>query len=123
MELIALPIESGNLPVDSRYRLVIMASQIARSLMEGRESQVNSKYLKETTVALEEILKTTPRYLTGKESRTAFREARRIREERARQKALLEKMEEVSAELRKDLTAYVDDSQGGSATGEVEEVE
>ncbi len=119
MELIALPIESKNLPVDSRYRLVIMASQIARSLLEGRESEVNSRYLKETTIALEEILKTKPPYLTGKEARGAFRESRRIREEHARQKALLEKMEEVSAELRKDLTTYVDDSQ----TPPVEETE
>jgi DNA-directed RNA polymerase subunit omega len=111
MDLISLPIESNNLPADSRYRLVIMASHIARALMEGREPEVNSRYLKETTTALEEILKTAPQYLTGKEARGAFREARRIREEHARQKAMLEKMEEVSAELRKDLATYVDDSQ------------
>ena len=122
MELIALPIDSKNLPVDSRYRLVIMASQVARSLMEGRESQVNSRYLKETTTALEEILKTEPAYLTGKDARSAFRESRRIREEHARQKALLEKMEEVSAELRKDLNTYVDDAQLPPA-GESEEIE
>lgn len=111
MDLIALPIDSRNLPVDSRYRLVIMASQVGRALMEGRKSQVNSRYLKETTVGLEEILKTTPEYLSGKEARGAFREARRIRDERARERALLEKIQEQSAELKKELTTYIDDSQ------------
>jgi hypothetical protein len=40
----------------------------------------------------------------------AQREARRIREETLRKRALLEREEEISNEIKKDLSVYVDDS-------------
>jgi hypothetical protein len=49
-------------------------------------------------------------YVTGKDARVAQREARKVREEMQRKRALLEREEEISNEIKKDLSVYVDDS-------------
>ncbi len=108
MEIVALPIDFEDLDFDSRYRLVIMGSQRAKQLMEGAKKLSGSRYTKESTVALEEILLGKVQFLVGKEARLAYREMKRIREEDTRNRVLLE--EEDSTEIKKDLSVYVDDS-------------
>ena len=110
MEIIELPIELKSDQLDSKYRLVIIGAQRARQLMEGARASEDTKYLKATTVAVEEFLEGELQYLTGKEARVAQRDARKVREEMLRKRALLEREEEISNEIKKDLSVYVDDS-------------
>lgn len=110
MEIIELPIHFKPNQLDSRYRLVVIGAQRARQLMEGARASEDTKYLKATTVSLEEFLEGELQFVTGKEARLAQREARRIREETLRKRALLEREEEISNEIKKDLSVYVDDS-------------
>ncbi len=110
MEIIELPIHLGGDTLDSRYRLVVIGAQRARQLMEGARASEYTKYAKATTVALEEFLNTELKYVVGKDARLAQREARRKRDELNRRRALLEREEEISAEIKKDLSVYIDDS-------------
>lgn len=110
MEIIELPIHLDDTTLDSRYRLVVIGAQRARQLMEGARASEHTKYAKATTVALEEYLMGELRFVTGKDARLAQREARRKREELMRRRALLEREEEISAEIKKDLSVYIDDS-------------
>jgi DNA-directed RNA polymerase subunit omega len=110
VEIIELPIHFKPDQLDSRYRLVVIGAQRARQLMEGARASEDTKYLKATTVSLEEFLEGELKFVTGKEARLAQREARRIREETLRKRALLEREEEISNEIKKDLSVYVDDS-------------
>jgi DNA-directed RNA polymerase subunit omega len=108
MEIIALPIEvDGNDKIDSRYRLVILAAQRARQLMEGGSPVSETRYAKSTTVGLEEVLENKVEFLTGKDARVAQREAKRLREEEIKSRALLEKEEEIASEIKKDLSVYL----------------
>lgn len=117
MEIIELPIEIKRDQLDSRYRLVIIGAQRARQLMEGARASEDTKYLKATTVALEEFLDGELTFLTGKDARLAQRDARKIREDALRKRALLEREEEITNEIRKDLSIYVDDSSRAAEPG------
>jgi len=99
--------------IDSRYRLVIIAAQRARQLMQGSKSQVTSKFAKETTVALDEVLQGRTEFVTGKEAKVAMKEAMVAREieERARAKAKAALPRADETEIRKDLTVYVNDKE------------
>ena len=115
MEIIELPIDFERLPMDSRYRLVIIASQRAKQLMEGAKKLTGSPYTKETTVGLEEIIQNKVQFLVGKEARLAYREMKKIREEDPRGGMSLEEAD--SSEIKKDLSTQVDDSRLKSSEG------
>ena len=110
MEIIELPIEIPADRLDSRYRLVVIGAQRGRQLMEGARASEETKYLKATTVAIEEFLEGSLTFLTGKDARVAQREARKLREETMRKRALMEREEEITNEIKKDLSLYIDDS-------------
>jgi DNA-directed RNA polymerase subunit omega len=110
VEIIELPIKLDDKMLDSRYRMVVIGAQRARQLMEGARASEHTKYAKATTVALEEFLAGELRFVTGKEARLAQRDARKKREELMRRRSLLEREEEISAEIKKDLSVYIDDS-------------
>ena len=80
MNLLSLPLEMDNARIDSRYRLVIAASQRARQLVEGNRPRIESRYVKETTCALEEVLSGQADILFGQEARKAIVEERRRRD-------------------------------------------
>ncbi len=109
-EIIALPIMGQEQPIDSRYRMVIIAAQRARQIMEGSRPLIQTRYIKGTTIALEEFLEGHLQYLTGKEARSAQREARRLREESLRSQALISREEEIAAEIKKDLSVYLEEA-------------
>lgn len=111
MEIVSQPIVPDLERIDSRYRLVIVASQRARQLMEGNHPRVSTRYKKATTVALEEFLEDQLEFYTGEKARTAQREARRLREEEMRAQALQARERDITSEIRKELSVYVDDSQ------------
>ena len=108
MEIISLPIEMNKIEnIDSRYRLVILAAQRARQMMEGSRPVAETRYTKATTIGLEEVLGEKVEFVTGKDARVAQREARRLREEEIKSRALLEKEEDLATEIKKDLSIYL----------------
>jgi DNA-directed RNA polymerase subunit omega len=109
-ELIALPITIQGNSIDTHFRLVIIASQRTKQLMQGAKPIIDTKAKKPTTIALEEVLSGEIEFFTGKEARLALKDARRLKEEEAKVKALMPRPSEDVDELKKDLSVYVDDS-------------
>ncbi len=94
---------------DSRYRVVLVAAQRAKQLMRGGKRAQASKFAKETSVALEEVLGNNVQYVMGEEARQALREAR-SRPERDPEQPLSPEAVENAREIQKHLGVYVDDS-------------
>ncbi len=93
---------------DSRHRLVIVASQRAKHLAQGAKPTGPSRFTKETTGALDDVLRGKISYLTGKEARDAMKEAKRGTEGETERMAMM--TGEDAKEIKKELSAYVDDT-------------
>jgi DNA-directed RNA polymerase subunit omega len=93
---------------DSRHRLVIVASQRAKHLTQGAKPAGSSRFTKETTIALDEVLRGHVKYLTGKEARDAMKEAKRGKEGETERIAMM--TGEDAREIKKELSVYVDDT-------------
>ncbi len=93
---------------DSRHRLVIVASQRAKHLTQGAKATGPSRFTKETTAALDEVLRGKISYLTGKEARDAMKEAKRGKEGETERIAMM--TGEDAREIKKELSVYVDDT-------------
>lgn len=93
---------------DSRHRLVIVASQRAKHLTQGAKPTGPSRFTKETTAALDEVLRGKISYLTGKEARDATKEAKRGKEGETERIAMM--TGEDAREIKKELSVYVDDT-------------
>ncbi len=93
---------------DSRHRLVIVASQRAKHLTQGAKATGPSRFTKETTVALDEVLHGKVSYLMGKEAREAMKEAKRGKEGETERIAMM--TGEDAREIKKELSVYVDDT-------------
>ena len=93
---------------DSRHRLVIVASQRAKHLTQGAKPAGASRFTKETTIALDEVLRGHVKYLTGKEARDAMKEAKRGKEGETERIAMM--TGEDAREIKKELSVYVDDT-------------
>ena len=109
-DITELPITIKDDMIDTRFRLVIIASQRTKQLMLTAKPLVETKAKKPTTVALEEVLADKLEFFTGKEARQALKDARRLKEEEAKVKALMPRPSPDLDELKKDLTVYVNDS-------------
>ena len=110
LDIISLPIVIENKKMDSRHRLVIIAAQRAKQIIEAPTAPTDTRYEKATSVAIEEILENKVPFLTGKDARQAQREAKRVREEEMKTQAMIAKEGEMVTEIKKDLNVYVDDS-------------
>jgi|SRR5579884_3959819 len=113
VEMLSLLPENSVKPFDSRHRLVIAASQRAKQLMQGARHTMPSKFTKETTMAIEEMLQARLEYLVGKDARQAMKDAKRVREseiERMAMAAATATLGEDAREIKKELSVYVDDS-------------
>lgn len=93
---------------DSRHRLVIVASQRAKHLTQGAKPAGVSRFTKETTIALDEVLHGKVAYLTGKDARDAMKEAKRGKEGETERIAMM--TGEDAREIKKELSVYVDDT-------------
>lgn len=113
-DIISLPIQLTDQISDTKFRLVHIASQRVRQLSSGAPMLVSTRSIKDTTVALEESLLAKFKIIVGEEAKTAKEEFRK-REERARLEEQLSAKEE---EIRKELSAYLSESQ--SEEGEEE---
>ena len=103
---------------DSRHRLVIVAAQRAKHLIQGAKSTGTSRFTKETTTALDEVLRGETKYLVGKDARDAMKEAKRGKEGETERMAMM--TGEDAKEIKKELSVYVDDTAKPPA-GESEE--
>ncbi|MGH7208085.1 MAG: DNA-directed RNA polymerase subunit omega [Nitrospiraceae bacterium] len=94
---------------DSRHRLVIAACQRAKHLLQGGKPLGVSKFTKETTIALDEVLQGLIEFLAGKDARQAMKDAKRGRESEVERMAMASTGED-AREIKKELSVYVDDS-------------
>jgi DNA-directed RNA polymerase subunit omega len=93
---------------DSRHRLVLVAAQRAKHLLQGSRSYGTSRFTKETTIALDEVLRGEVKYLVGKEARDAMKEAKRGKEGETERIAMMSGDD--AREIKKELSNYVDDT-------------
>jgi len=93
---------------DSRHRLVIVAAQRAKHILQGSPLYGPSRHTKETTIALDEVLRGQAKYLTGKEARDAMKEAKRGKEGETERMVMM--TGDDAKEIKKELSVYVDDS-------------
>ncbi len=92
---------------DSRHRLAIIAAQRAKHIVQGSRHAA-SRFTKETTIALDEVLQGKITYLVGQEARDAMKEAKRGKEGEMERIALM--TGDDAKEIKKELSVYVDDS-------------
>lgn len=102
---------------DSRHRLAIIAAQRAKHILQGSR-HAPSRFIKETTIALDEVLRGQINYLVGQEARDTMKEAKRGKEGEMERVALM--TGDDAKEIKKELSVYVDDSPKPEA-GEAEE--
>ena len=117
--LVLLP-EHHQKQFDSRFRIVLIAAQRAKLIMQGPPTEGTSKFMKETSQALEEVLKGEVPFLIGEEARQAIKEAHSVHE-REFAPSLLVQPDETSKEIQKELSVYIDDSSNNEEESEVEE--
>jgi DNA-directed RNA polymerase subunit omega len=101
--------DSSSGKFDSRYRVVLVAAQRAKQIMRSGKSSQTSKYAKETSVALEEVLRGDVKYLIGQDARQAIRDSKR-QTERGFDQAVLAEGDEDAKEIQQQLSVYIDDS-------------
>jgi DNA-directed RNA polymerase subunit omega len=94
---------------DSRYRIVLIAAQRAKQLVRGGEPYGVSKFSKDTSRALEEVLNSQVPYLIGQEAKDAIKTAKRANE-RPIDPALYAQPDENAQEIKKELSVYIDDT-------------
>ena len=111
--------EYGPEQFDSRHRLVLVAAQRAKQLIQGARPTGISKFTKEATVALDEVLHADIKHLRGEDARQAMKNAKRGREGEAERMAVV--AGEDAQEIKKELSVYVDDSEKPIEPAETEE--
>jgi DNA-directed RNA polymerase subunit K/omega len=118
-DIISLPIEINPKMADSKFRLVHIASQRVRELSAGETPLVISRSIKDTTVSLEESLLGAYKIVVGEEAKVAKEELRKRKE----QEKLEEQLSAKEEEIRKELSAYLTESQDEGELGEAEGAE
>jgi len=118
-DIISLPIELNDRIADTKFRLVHISAQRVRQLSSGAPMLVSTRSIKDTTIALEECLIGKFTVVVGEEAKKAKDEFRK-REERARMEEQLSAKEE---EIRKELSAYLSESQNEEGADEASAAE
>lgn len=98
---------------DSRHRLTIIAAQRAKHIVQGSRHSP-SRFAKETTIALDEVLRGQVTYLVGQQARDAMKESKRGKEGEMERIALM--TGDDAKEIKKELSVYVDDTPKQAAT-------
>jgi len=76
MDLLSLLPQHHQQDFDSRYRIVLIAAQRAKQLVRSGDAGEKSKFIKETSRALEEVLQKQVPYLIGQDAKQAIRESK-----------------------------------------------
>ena len=109
MDALSLLPQHHQTEFDSRYRIVLIAAQRAKQLVRGAVSEGTSKFTKDTSKALEEVLGGSVLYLVGDEAKQAIRDAK-MANQRPIDPALYAQPDETSQEIKKELSVYIDDT-------------
>jgi DNA-directed RNA polymerase subunit omega len=109
MDTLSLLPKHNQKEFDSRFRIVLIAAQRAKQLVRGGRPYGTSKFTKETSRALEEVLRGQVSYLIGEEAKEAIRNAKRSNE-RPIDPALYAQPDENAQEIKKELSVYIDDT-------------
>jgi DNA-directed RNA polymerase subunit omega len=109
MDALSLLPQHHQTEFDSRYRIVLIAAQRAKQLVRGTVSEGTSKFTKDTSKALEEVLGGKVPYLVGEEAKQAIRDAR-MANQRPIDPALYAQPDETAQEIKKELSVYIDDT-------------
>jgi DNA-directed RNA polymerase subunit omega len=107
MDIISLPIEYEQNKIDSRFRVIAIASQRAKELAVGAQTKVKTKSKKVSTVALEETITNTVEFLTGEDAKKAREESKRFDYRKLLEERKKELAGEGMSELEKDLKVYL----------------
>jgi len=107
MDIISLPIEYEKTKIDSRFRVISIASQRAKELAVGAQTKVKTKSKKVSTVALEETIENTVDFLIGEEAKKAREESKRFDYRKLLEERKKELAGEGMSELEKDLKVYL----------------
>ena len=109
MDALSLLPQHHQTEFDSRYRIVLIAAQRAKQLVRGTVSEGTSKFTKDTSKALEEVLGGRVPYLVGDEAKQAIRDAKMVNQ-RPIDPALYAQPDETAQEIKKELSVYIDDT-------------
>ncbi len=111
MEIISLPVEYDSKHIDSKYRVVSIASQRAKELSLGVKPKIQTKSKKVTTIAIEEAIENKLEFLTGEEARIAREEAGKLDYRRLLEESRKAASGEELSELEKDLKVYLNEKE------------
>ena len=109
MDALSLLPQHHQTEFDSRYRIVLIAAQRAKQLVRGEVSEGRSKFTKDTSKALEEVLGGSVPYLVGDEAKQAIRDAK-MANQRPIDPSLYAQPDETAQEIKKELSVYIDDT-------------
>lgn len=118
MDIVSLPVVIDKEKIDSRFRIVILATERAKQIINGARPTVPTRYIKATTMAIEELTESQIDYVTGKEARKAVEDAvasRVLKEMDVEAKEVGE--DETKKEIEKDLGVYIHET--GDITGDI----
>lgn len=104
---------------DSRHRLVIVAAQRAKQLMQGAKPTGTSKFTKDATIALDEVLRGYIHHLRDEDARLALKNSKHGKQAEAERMAVV--AGEDAQEIKKELSMYVDDSSKAKESTEGEQ--
>lgn len=127
MEIISLPIQAEDLQIDSRFRLVMAAAHRVRQINSGAKPLVDTRYHKNTSTALDEILRGKVDIISGEEARKliaterAAQDAKRASDAGAEDVFVLRRKVEKREEIEAELKQYIDDRTAIDAEEAVEE--
>ncbi len=121
-DMLALLPDDKSGKFDSRYRVVLVAAQRAKQIMRSGKPSETSRYTKETSMALEEVLHGDVPYLMGEEARQALRDSKRQSERGFDPALLAAEGDEDAKEIQQQLSVYIDDSPKPAEPAEVAEV-
>lgn len=107
MDIVSLPIELDKEKIDSRFRLVVIASQRSKELALGAKPKVKTKYRRYSSISIEEALENQLDFLVGEEARVANEDAKKFDYKRFLEEKRKEAMPEELSELEKDLRTYL----------------
>lgn len=111
MDIISLPIVFDKKEIDSKYRLVTIASQRAKELALGAKPKNSVKSRKITSIAVEETVSNTLEFLTGDEARVAKEEASKFDYRKLLEESRKGVTGEELTEIEKDLKVYLDEKE------------
>lgn len=105
MDIISLPIELDKEKIDSRFRLVAIATQRAIELSKGSKLRIQTRNKKITTNAILEALTGNVEFLTGEEARINLEKAEKL----DYRKWVTEKKKPIAdiTDIEKDLKVYL----------------